>query len=170
MNLPRTTLLLKKITRDTPLDVPINVRCLHLTDINLKKQAGRYKKTPRGDKPLTYEMAYAPHRIAHYKSWNSWNTANLLDGLRPAETLQEDAFIRKFMTGTWHRLFLSEIIIKRQHNLIRIAGIIHQAIPPRKLYFLIGYTEELLAYWLQCPIKLELQTVPNRSDVTFKYI
>lgn len=78
-------------------------------------------------------------------------------------------FIRKFITGTWHALFLSEIIIKRQHNIIRIAGIISRAVPARKMYFLIGYTEELLSYWLQCPVKLELQTA-EKADVIFKYI
>lgn len=96
--------------------------------------------------------------------------ANLLGGLRPSETAIEDEFMRRFVTGTWHNLFLSEVIVKRQHNLIRIAGIIQRSIPPRKMYFLIGYTEELLSYWLQCPVKLELQTVNDRKDVTFKYI
>ncbi|KAL1115572.1 hypothetical protein AAG570_005862 [Ranatra chinensis] len=115
-------------------------------------------------------MAYPPHFIGHYKSWNSWNTSNLEGGLRPAETLAEDTFVRKFMTGTWHNLFLSEVIIKRQHNMLRIAGIVSQALPPRKLYFLIGYTEEILSNWLQCPVKLELQTVANKKDVVFKYI
>lgn len=93
-----------------------------------------------------------------------------MGGLRPAETAIEDVFIRRFVTGTWHNLFLSEVIIKRQYNLIRIAGIVHQSIQPRKMYFLIGYTEELLSYWLQCPVKLELQTVSERKDVVFKYI
>lgn len=79
-------------------------------------------------------------------------------------------FIRKFITGTWHGLFASEIIIKRQHNIIRIAGIIRQAIGARKMYFLIGYSEELLSFWLQCPVKLELQTVADKKDVIFKYI
>ena len=37
------------------------------------------------------------------------------------------------------------------------------------MYFLIGYTEELLSYWLQCPVKLELQTA-KKNDVIFKYI
>ncbi|KAF6213554.1 hypothetical protein GE061_011274 [Apolygus lucorum] len=145
-------------------------RSLHLSAPCEKKQAGRYKKSPKGDKPLTYEMAYAPHHIAHAKSWNSWNTSNVQGGIRPAETLFEDFFIRKFMTGTWHNLFLSEIIIKRQHNIIRIAGIVHRSLPPRKFYFLIGYSEELLSYWLQCPVKLELQTVADRKEVVFKYI
>lgn len=95
--------------------------------------------------------------------------ANLVGGLRSSETAVEDMFIRKFVMGTWHALFLSEVIIKRQHNLIRIAGIISRDVSARKMYFLIGYTEELLSYWLQCPIKLELQTA-EKTDVVFKYI
>lgn len=79
-------------------------------------------------------------------------------------------FIRKFMTGTWHGLFASEVIIKRQHNIIRIAGVLSRNVSARKMYFLIGYTEELLSFWLQCPVKLEFQTVADRKDVIFKYI
>lgn len=97
-------------------------------------------------------------------------TANVDGGLRASETAVEDMFVRKFMTGTWHSLFVSEIIIKRQHNIIRIAGIIRQSISPRKIYFLIGYTEDLLSFWLQCPVKLELQCVADKKDVIFKYI
>lgn len=97
-------------------------------------------------------------------------TANLKDGLRPAETLFEDIFIRRFMTGTFHAMVLSEVIIKRQHNHIRIAAILRQSLPARKMYFLIGYTEELLSYWLQCPITLELQTITDPKDVIFKYV
>ena len=82
----------------------------------------------------------------------------------------EDLFIRKFMHGTWPEAFCSEVIIKRQHNLIRIAGIIDQNIPAKKVYFLIGYTEELLSAWLKCPVRLELQTVADKEEVVFKYI
>jgi len=145
-------------------------RLFHVTACCQKVQAGRYRRSPKGDKPLTYEMANPPHYIAHRKSWNSWNTSNLEGGLRPAETAVEDVFIRRFMTGTWHDLFESEVIIKRQHNIIRIAGIIRQGISARKMYFLIGYCEELLSFWLQCPVKLELQTVAEKKIVTFKYI
>ncbi|KAJ8985373.1 hypothetical protein NQ317_008407 [Molorchus minor] len=35
---------------------------------------------------------------------------------------------------------------------------------------LLRYTEELLSFWLQCPVKLELQSVANKKDVIFKYI
>jgi len=122
------------------------------------------------DKPLTYEMANAPHHIGGRKSWNSWDTTTLHEGLRPAETALEDVFIRRFVTGTWHNLFASEVIIKRQHNTIRIAGIVVQNMPPSKMYWLIGYTEEMLSYWLQCPVKLELQTIEKREQTIFKYI
>lgn len=135
-------------------------------------------------------MANPPHYIAHRKSWNSWNTckypiqfnyiktnkefllfpATIVDGLRPAETAVEDIFIRRFIGGTWHSLVCSEVIIKRQHNHIRIAAIMRQSVSARKMYFLIGYCEELLAYWLQCPVTLELQTVADKKDVVFKYI
>lgn len=42
-------------------------RCKHV-------QAARYKRSLKGNKPLTYEMAGPPHTIAHIKGWNSWNT------------------------------------------------------------------------------------------------
>lgn len=96
--------------------------------------------------------------------------ANIRYGNRPSETAIEDMFIRQFMRGTWHALFASEVIIKRQHNIIRIAGIITRAVSPSKIYFLTGYTEELLSYWLQCPVKIELVTTNSKKDVIFKYI
>ena len=42
------------------------------------------------------------------------------------------------MVGTWHSLVISEVIIKRQFNHIRIAAIMRQAVSPRKMYFLLG--------------------------------
>lgn len=74
------------------------------------------------------------------------------------------------MSGTFHNLLCSEVIIKRQFNTIRIAVITSRSLTPRKMYFLIGYTEELLSYWLQCPTTLELQTIEDKRDVIFKYI
>ncbi|CAO1428642.1 unnamed protein product [Diamesa serratosioi] len=145
-------------------------RLFHSTPAMLKVQSGRYKITPKRDRPLTYEMANPPHFIGHRKAWNSWNTSNLSEGLRPAQTTTEDIFIRRFMVGTWHSLVVSEVIIKRQFNHIRVAAIIRQGISSRKMYFLLGYTEEMLSYWLQCPITLELQTTPDKKDVIFKYI
>nr|CAH7728278.1 unnamed protein product [Callosobruchus chinensis] len=163
--------VLRKVTLQG-LNIPQTciTKTIHLYAPCCKNQAGRYRITSKRDLPLTYEMANPPHQIAHRKAWNSWNTSNLDGGIRPSETAIEDAFLRKFMVGTWHGLFVSEIIIKRQHNIIRIAGIIRRGISARKMYFLLGYTEELLSFWLQCPVKLELQTVADKKDVVFKYI
>nr|ACB70349.1 putative mitochondrial ribosomal protein S24 [Ornithodoros coriaceus] len=147
-----------------------SVRTFHTTEGSFGAQAGRYKVTKDRSRPLTYEMANPPHQIAHRKSWNSWNTSNLEGGLRQSETAVEDMFIRKFMFGTWHRIFISEVLIKRRHNMILIGGIIQRTVIPRKLYFLIGYTEEILSYVLQCPVKLELQSAADKKDVVFKYI
>ena len=36
--------------------------------------------------------------------------------------------------------------------------------------FLVGFTEELLSSWLQCPVSLEIQTVADLKDGIFKYI
>jgi len=146
------------------------LRPFHVSAAHCKVQSGRYKITPKKDRPLTYEMANPPHFIAHRKAWNSWDTSSLKDGLRPAETAVDDMFIRRFVTGTWHDLFVSEVIIKRQHNVIRVCGLVRRGIPSRRMYFLIGYCEELLSYWLQCPVQLELQTVEQKQDVIFKYI
>lgn len=90
--------------------------------------------------------------------------------IREAQTIFEDIFIRKFMTATFHSLICSEVIIKRQFNTIRIASIMSRGLSPRKVYFLIGYSEELLSNWLQCPVTLEIQTIADKKEVIFKYI
>lgn len=115
-------------------------------------------------------VCYCKVLSARYLTEIFVTAATLKDGLRAAETAVEDVFIRRFMTGTWHDLFCSEVIIKRQHNMIRIAGLIRQNIPARKMYFLIGYCEELLSNWLQCPVILELQTITKKEDTYFKFI
>ncbi|XP_015918635.1 small ribosomal subunit protein uS3m [Parasteatoda tepidariorum] len=145
-------------------------RSLSISPVCCEARAGRYKRTRKHNKPLTYEQFNGPFQIKHRKGWNTWNTSNLLGGLRKSETAVEDFFIRKFMHGTWHRIFLSDVIIKRRHNLIIIAGIIAQNLQVRKLYFLIGYTEEMLSYIFKCPVKMELQSTPDKTDVVFKYV
>ena len=79
-------------------------------------------------------------------------------------------FIRKFLKGTWSGMFLSEIIVKRQHNTIRVAALIKRNLQTSKMYFLTGYSEEMLSQWLKCPVKLELQVIDNPKDVIYKYI
>lgn len=51
----------------------VRPRLIHVTAVDLKTSAGKYKITQKRDRPLTYEMANPPHFIAHRKSWNSWN-------------------------------------------------------------------------------------------------
>ena len=43
---------------------------LHTTASVSKEQAGKYKVTLNRTKPLTYEMAMQPQKIASHKSWN----------------------------------------------------------------------------------------------------
>ncbi|OAD56390.1 28S ribosomal protein S24, mitochondrial, partial [Eufriesea mexicana] len=137
-------------------------RCIHTSTVLNKTQAGRYRPKIKLSQALTYEMANGPHHIADRKSWNSWNTSNIKDGNRPAETAIEDIFIRNFINGTWYGLFASEIIIKRQHNIIRIVGLIYRKVYPNKIYFLIGFTEELLSFWLHCPVKINIFLYYNK--------
>lgn len=104
------------------------------------------------------------------KSWNSFNTSALVDGIRTAETSQEDILIRKFVHGTWPKLLASDVIIKRRANQIILNFIAVRMISPSKFYFLVGYTEEVLSYLLKSIVKIELQTCDEASDLTYKYI
>lgn len=133
-------------------------------------RAGQPKISVRQNKPLTYEESQYPYLIGVTKSWNSWNTSTLYNEGRASETAVEDIFIRKFMTGTWPQMLVSEVIIKRRHNMIVIAALVLQRTLPRQMYFLKGYTEEMLSYILKCPIRLEIQTIKDKKDVIFKYI
>ena len=139
-----------KLVLGRPLSLSSTPCGLHTSAAVNKIVAGRYKVTINRDKPLTYEMAFKPEEIGEKKGFNSFNTAQLEDAfLRREEIGQdlpykmfiEDMFIRKFMHGTWPEAIATELIIKRQHNLVRIAGIINRKIKPRDCYFLIGYTE-----------------------------
>jgi len=175
-------LSLSRLSHAAPLSPYILHRPLHTTPALHKVQAGKYKVTLDQSKPLTYEMAVSPLKIGIHKSFNSFNTGQLEDtfGVEKWEEkggvnlsykmFIEDMFIRKFMKGTWTGMFLSEIIVKRQHNTVRVAGLIKKGLQPRKVYFLIGYSEEMLGQWLKCSVKLELQVIENPKDVIYKYI
>ena len=119
--------------------------------------------------PRKDEQRQFPKLIGHTKTWNTLNTSNLRDGKRKSEIVTDDLFIRQFIYGTWHNLFVSELIIKRRHNMIILSGLVTRAIQPRQMYFLIGYTEEILSALLKSPVKMELQSVENKNDVIFTY-
>ena len=144
-----------------------------------KTTAGVYKVTVDRRTPLTYEMAFKPDEIARKKGFNSHNTAQLegtflereqIGQDLPHKMFVEDLFIRQFVRGTFPEHVASEVIIKRQHNLVRVAFALERKLQPGQVYFLLGYTEEMLAHWLKCPVKLELQTVDSKDDLVYKYI
>ncbi len=54
--------------------------------------------------------------------------------------------------------------------MIILTGIVEQSVPARKLYWLIGYTEEFLGFLLKQPVKIEIQTIASREEIVFKYI
>uniref|UniRef100_A0A915JA73 ubiquitinyl hydrolase 1 n=1 Tax=Romanomermis culicivorax TaxID=13658 RepID=A0A915JA73_ROMCU len=134
-------------------------RCRHT-------RAGKYKSTKTQNFPLTYEMAQKPWHIGVRKSWLTWHTSNI-EGFnkRQPYTAAEDEIIRRLINGTWHQLFASELVIKRRGNLIIIAGIVERKIATAKMYFLIGYTEELLSLLLKQPVKMELQSVADKKEM-----
>lgn len=70
------------------------------------------------------------------------------------------------MDGVWKGKLGSEVVIKRQHNTIRIVAIVTD-MRGQPVYFLQGFSEELLSCLLKCPVKLEIQTA-DTLDMTFK--
>jgi len=147
-----------------------------------RASAGRYRVTRDHSFPLTYEMAMRPEEIGEKKAHNSMNTGQLegtflhkeeIGQDLPHKLLFEDMFVRKFLHGTWPEMISSEVIIKRQHNLVRIAFAMVLPtfrVKTSNVYFLIGYTEEILSYWLKCPVKLEIQMLADKSELIYKYI
>ncbi|KAG9488800.1 hypothetical protein GDO78_005020 [Eleutherodactylus coqui] len=142
-------------------------RCIQTSSVCLKTRAARVR-VGKGDKPVSYEEAHPPHYIAHRKGFLSQHTGNLDAEEGTAERTIEDVYIRKFMNGTFHGCLANEIVIKRRANLIVICAILLRRLPAAKLYFLIGYTEELLSYLYKSPVRLEVQTVEEK--VVYKYL
>lgn len=93
---------------------------------------------------------------------------NLCGEAGAAQRALEDAFLRRFLYGTFPGLLADEVVLKRRGNLLVIGALLAQALPPPKLYFLLGYAETLLGHFYKCPVRLELQTVPTR--VPYKYL
>lgn len=86
------------------------------------------------------------------------------------EVVIEDQFIRKFILGTWYKVWLSEVVIKRRHNDIVVCGIVCPLPSMSAIYFLMGYTEELLSHLLKYNVKMEVQCVPSRRSVIHKHV
>lgn len=146
------------------------IRSISNSSILNSRQAGRYKTTRNRSLPLTYEQSYKPHQIAVTKNWTSFNSSNLWEGLRRSETLVEDVLIRKIVNGFWPQILMGDVIIKRRANVIYLAFFVAKRIRPEKMYFLTGFTEQILSYLLKCPVKLEIQTGTNVKSMIVKYI
>merc|ERR1712110_198303 len=98
------------------------------------KKAGVPKGTRFRTRPLTYEQAVPPSRIFVRKGFLSWNTSNLHEEMRQAQTTFEDVLIRKFIAGTWHGGVSSEVVVKRRHNLISLAFLVDASrLMPRQI-------------------------------------
>ena len=135
-----------------------------------KRQAGRYHTTKNRSLGLTYEQSFKPHMIGVTKGWTSHNSANLWEGLRRSETLVEDLLIRKIVTGFWPTFVMGDVVIKRRANMVFLAFFIQSRIKPERVYFLTGFTEQILSYLLKCPVKLEVQTGTQPKSMIVKYI
>uniref|UniRef100_A0A183C745 EOG090X0I3J n=1 Tax=Globodera pallida TaxID=36090 RepID=A0A183C745_GLOPA len=124
---------------------------------------------------LTYDMWRRPHHIGHHKAWMAWNTQNLKEfEQQPGLTIAQDEVIRRFCRALLFD-FLPEIagptelVIKRRGNCVFVSGFLcwkdYGNVNQRKLYWLWGFTEELLSNLLKQPVKLELQFVRSMDDV-----
>ncbi|KAM9455398.1 small ribosomal subunit protein uS3m [Clarias gariepinus] len=142
-------------------------RNINTSAVCCKNRAARIR-VGKGDRPVTYEQALHPHHIAHRKGWLSQHTSNLQGEGGAAERIVEDMFIRRFIFGTFHGCLANELVIKRRGNMLIICALMLQKLQPNKYYFLIGYTEELLSHFYKCPVKMEIQTLEDKS--VYKYL
>lgn len=82
----------------------------------------------------------------------------------------EDDFIRRFILGTWYKIWISEVVIKRQHNNIAICGVVVPLPSAKTVHFLIGYSEELLSHLFQCNVKVWVQAVNSKPNLIYKHV
>lgn len=93
---------------------------------------------------------------------------NLCGEAGAAERALEDAFLRRFLHGTFPGLLADAAVLKRRANLLVVCVLLARGLAPAKLHFLGGYAETLLSHFYKCPVRLELQTVP--AKVPYKYL
>ncbi|TRY55332.1 hypothetical protein DNTS_009038 [Danionella cerebrum] len=144
-----------------------HVRSVHISAVCLKNRAARIRIS-KGDRPLTYEQTYHPHHIGHLKGWLSQHTGNLHGEDGAAQFIIEDVFVRRFIFGTFCGCLADELVLKRRGNQLIICAILNRKLATSKIYFLVGYVEELLSHFYKIPVKLELQIV-NEKNI-YKYV
>ena len=76
------------------------------------------------------------------------------------ERFIDDVMIRKFIEGTFYEMLVSNIVVKRQLNQIKISIFVNaKGTTVHKVYFLVGFTERLLTHLLGCFVKMEVMSV-----------
>ncbi|KAM9077152.1 small ribosomal subunit protein uS3m isoform 3-T3 [Megaptera novaeangliae] len=73
MAAPVCCLGLRPLVLSWSRELPCVWRALHTSAVCAKNRAARVR-VGKGDKPVTYEQAHAPHHIAHRKGWLSLHT------------------------------------------------------------------------------------------------
>ena len=144
-------------------------RNFHASSVLLKKKAGRIQQSKLRNKPITYEMSFKPERIQHQKGWLSFNTSNLHGEDNAHQMAYEDLFIRKFIYGTFYRLTVSEIVLKRRLNILDIIMFVNRNTNTVKYQYLVSYTEEILSKLLRYNVKVHL-LLASQEDMIYKYV
>lgn len=134
-------------------------------------RAGVVKRSREQDIPLTYERSRKPNHIMRFKAWQSWNTSNLNGETQHTGLVTwQDNFIRYFVNGVFKDVIHPDvIIIKRQWNMIRVAFVLKRSLGKQKTLFLKGYSEEMLSYITDSPVKVEMSIVNDDFDNVFKF-
>jgi len=145
-------------------------RNLHVTVPCYKSKAGRHKSSKMNNKPLTYDQAFKPHMIGVTKNWLSVHTGNLHGEKHAHRMMYEDQFIRRFLTGTFYRIIVGEVLVKQVYNNIEIVMFVkHPTQRAGQMHFLKGYSERLLSAFLKCNVKLHMHKVLE-EDMQYKFI
>ncbi|XP_033929864.1 28S ribosomal protein S24, mitochondrial-like [Melopsittacus undulatus] len=147
--------------------VPNGTRQLHSSPPCLKARAARVR-VGKGDKPVTYEQAHGPHYIGHRKGWLSLHTGNLSSELGAAQRVLEDAFVRRFLRGTFPGALLAPPVLRRRGRALLVSAQVSRALPPARLLFLQGYSELLLSALHSCPVRIEITTL--RAPAVYKHL
>nr|CAD2126969.1 unnamed protein product [Meloidogyne enterolobii] len=158
----------------------ISRRAFSISSALAQNMAGKYKNKAcrylRG-KPqiMTYDMSRLPSDIAVSKSWMTWHTQNLDDFKQQLGlTVAQDEIIRRFVRAIFYTYLPltvggTELITKRRGNVVYVTGFLIPKGNMEQIYWLYGFTEEILSNLLKQPVKLELQFIRSADDLAVEY-
>uniref|UniRef100_A0A803YKS4 Mitochondrial ribosomal protein S24 n=2 Tax=Meleagris gallopavo TaxID=9103 RepID=A0A803YKS4_MELGA len=72
------------------------------------------------------------------------------------------------LRGSFPGCLADEVVVKRRANVLLLCLLLLRQLPPAKLCFLLGYAETLLSHLYKSPVRLQVQTLPDR--VSYKYL